>query len=264
VLEAQNGGTLLAAAGSLSSKRLAFGQLFRPSLVLLAWARGNDGVAHPGSLIRGQRVRGSARRLNGNVCFEPGGFRDGVDEFALYVYRGPQGIAAKQLLPPEYTPLYREWPWYRDAQAGAMWSEPYVDEGGGEIPMVTFSTPIRREGRRVGVVTANPSLEYFNALERAMQSSRLGGSAYAYVITKQGTVLRLPDARLRFPEPGSRLQPLAAPELQRVWSRILAGASGAEHGRDPRPVEPRSSCWHPWCLRAGLWSGRRAGLNLIA
>jgi len=167
------------------------------------------------------------------IAFEPGGFRDDVDEYALYVYRGPQGIAAKQLLPPEYTPLYREWPWYRDAQAGAMWSEPYVDEGGGEIPMVTFSTPIRREGRWVGVVTADLSLEYFNALERAMQGSRLGGSAYAYVITKQGTVLRHPDARLRFPERASRLKPPAEPDLLRVWSRILSGASGAERGRDP-------------------------------
>jgi serine/threonine protein kinase len=167
------------------------------------------------------------------VAFEPGGFRDGVDEFALYVYRGPQGIAVKQLLPPEYTPLYRQWPWYRDAQMSARWSEPYVDEGGGEIPMVTFSTPIRRDGRWIGVVTADLSLEYFNSLERAMQGSKLGGSAYAYVITAQGTVLRHPETRLRFPAPASQLPPPAAPELRRIWARILAGGTGTEHGRDP-------------------------------
>ena len=167
------------------------------------------------------------------IAFEPHAFRAGLPDFALYVYRSPNGIVAKQLLPPEYTPIYREWPWYRDALRGVSWSEPYVDKGGGDIPMVTFSTPFKREGRPAGVVTADLSLEYFSALERAMRTSQLGGSAYAYVITAQGTVLRHPKAKRCFPEPGAHVPPPADPALSRIWARILGGETGVEHGYDP-------------------------------
>ena len=167
------------------------------------------------------------------IAFERGAFRADIDDFSLYVYRGANGIAAKQLLPPEYAPIYREWPWYRDALAGARWSEPYVDDGGGDIPMVTFSTPIIRDGKPAGVVTADLSLEYFSALERAMHTSHLGGNAYVYVVTAQGRVLRHPDARLRFPEAASRLAPPSDPEQARIWSRIQGGEAGATRGRDP-------------------------------
>ncbi|HKU41210.1 MAG TPA: protein kinase [Polyangiales bacterium] len=167
------------------------------------------------------------------IAFEPQAFREGLENFALYVYRGPNGIVAKQLLPPDYEPVYREWPWYRDALHGERWSEPYVDKGGGDIPMVTFSTPVLRDGAPVGIVTADLSLQYFNALERAMRSSQLGGSAYAYVITARGAVLRHPDPQRCFPAPESLIAPPVEPEAARVWTRILNGEAGVQHGRDP-------------------------------
>ena len=167
------------------------------------------------------------------IAFEPHAFRSDIPDFALYVYRSPGGVIAKQLLPPEYTPIYRAWPWYRDALNGVAWSEPYVDEGGGDIPMVTFSTPFKRKGHAAGVVTADLSLEYFSALERAMRTSQLGGNAYAYVVTAQGTVLRHPKSKRSFPEPGSRVAPPSEPTLARVWARILGGETGVEHGFDP-------------------------------
>ena len=167
------------------------------------------------------------------IAFEPHAFRADIADYALYVYRSPTGVASKQLLPPDYTPIYREWPWYRDALKGSSWSEPYVDDGGGDIPMVTFSTPFQRNGKPAGVVTADLSLEYFSALERAMRTSKLGGSAYAYVITAQGTVLRHPKPKRCFPELGSHVAPPSEATLARIWTRILSGETGVVHGYDP-------------------------------
>src|SRR5206468_3483707 len=77
------------------------------------------------------------------------------EDFCLYLFRGLKEIEKKYLLPPSYMPLYREWDWYKKpiAEQRALWSEPYVDTGGGEIPMVTYSTPIRRGEQVVGVLT---------------------------------------------------------------------------------------------------------------
>jgi serine/threonine protein kinase len=167
------------------------------------------------------------------IAFEPKAFRADVRDFALYVYRGPSGITAKQLLLPAYTPIYREWPWYRDATQGSRWSEPYVDEGGGEIPMVTFSVPFRRDGQLTGIVTADLSLDYFHSLGESMRSSQFGGHSFAFVTTAHGTIVSHPDARLCFPAPGSTPAAPSAPADAQLWSHILAGETGAEHGRIP-------------------------------
>lgn len=71
--------------------------------------------------------------------------------FCFYMFRGKRGLETKQLLPPEYIPIYRHWDWYARASEGGTWSDPYVDEGGGEIPMVTFSMPFERRGPKAGV-----------------------------------------------------------------------------------------------------------------
>jgi hypothetical protein len=166
------------------------------------------------------------------IAFEPWQFRSDVQDFSLYVYRDPKGILAKQLLPPEYTPIYREWDWYKGAQRDGTWSEPYVDEGGGEIPMATFTMPFERQGKRAGVVTVDLSLDYFMALQHAMQDARMGGKSYALVTTGKGTFVSHPDARLRFPAPGSHAPFQSDPKAAALWSRVLGGELGRERGRD--------------------------------
>ena len=45
------------------------------------------------------------------------------------------------------------------------WSEPYIDVGGGEIPMTTYSVPIRdTDGRNAGVLTGDISLDWLTDL----------------------------------------------------------------------------------------------------
>jgi hypothetical protein len=186
------------------------------------------------------------------VAFEPGQFRQGVDDFALYVFRGPRGVEAKQLLPPEYTPLYREWDWYRTAPERGSWSAPYVDKGGGEIPMVTFSVAFQRGGRHGGVVTVDLSLDYFRALGASIEGTQFSRTSYAFVTTRDGTLVAHPDPDLRFPAPAARRQAPSDPGGAALWSRILGGESGAERGTDFVSGKPATLLFAP--VESAAWS----------
>lgn len=183
------------------------------------------------------------------VAFEPKQFHESVDEFCLYVFRNGASLGIKQLLPPEYTPIYREWDWYARATNSGVWSEPYVDSGGGEIPMVTFSMPFERGGRKAGVVTVDLSLEYFRALDRSMRHSNVAGDSYAFVVTKAGTIVSHPNPDFEFPAPGaSYLKQNPAP----AWSLIMSGQQGSTKGIDLATQRPAELLFAP--VATARWS----------
>jgi tRNA A-37 threonylcarbamoyl transferase component Bud32 len=186
------------------------------------------------------------------IAFEPGQFRRDVQDFSLYVYRDARGIQSKQLLPPEYTPIYREWDWYKGAAKSGSWSEPYVDEGGGDIPMVTFSMPFERQGQRAGVVTVDLSLDYFKALQAAMQEVRVSAASYIAVVTSKGTMVSHPDPELRFPAPKSKTQLPGDTKQAPLWGNILGGAQGSTRGIDPRSGKPAELLFAP--VASARWS----------
>ncbi len=64
------------------------------------------------------------------------------------------------LLPEDgYKPLYRDWFWYKNAKEGrAFWTEPFLDEGGANVPIITYSVPIHQHGVFVGVATMDVAL----------------------------------------------------------------------------------------------------------
>jgi hypothetical protein len=115
-------------------------------------------------------LREASGVLSMAVAFEPGVFveehgQPPSDAYCLFVMKTPSGdIESAYLLPPPrgaYEPLYREWSWYalpRRMNRG-MWSEPYVDEGGGGVAMITYSAPLRANGVFVGIVTCDVQLD---------------------------------------------------------------------------------------------------------
>ncbi len=133
------------------------------------------------------------------VAMEPFQWQADRKDFALYVYRSGQGLAAHQLVPPVYEPGYRQWDWYyaaKDAPKG-RWCEPYVDPCADRTPMVTFSAPIRRQGRFVGVVTADLAMDYFRGLRSSMEALDLGQRTYCFVLSSGGRILAPPRPRFR-------------------------------------------------------------------
>ena len=74
----------------------------------------------------------------------------------------------------DYDYTLPEWDWWhlpRDASTG-VWTEPYFDEGGGNIYMTTFSAPFYREGRFTGVATIDIPLEPLKQLISSLQGEQ--------------------------------------------------------------------------------------------
>jgi len=96
---------------------------------------------------------------------------------------GSSSIAFDFLHPPSYVPLYRDWEWYTAPKISgkATWSEAYVDEGGGNVPMITYSVPLAHEGVFAGVVTMDIQL----GQEDSVQAATLG-TASSLSVDRQG------------------------------------------------------------------------------
>jgi len=97
------------------------------------------------------------------IAFEPGVFT-GKDRFSPYVFRHESGLSAIDIA---FSYDYRapEVEWYvapRDS-GHSLWTEPYFDEGAGNIYMVTYSVPIVRDGRIIGVTTVDVDLSDMKA-----------------------------------------------------------------------------------------------------
>ena len=116
--------------------------------------------------------------------------------YAPYFHREGQEMKRVDLAADSYR--YWEKEWYTTAASSGQpqWSEPYFDEGGGDVLMVTYSVPVFRdeggERKLLGVVTADLATEW---LREVIEAEHLDGSAYAVVLSRKGYVLAHPDPR---------------------------------------------------------------------
>ena len=115
--------------------------------------------------------------------YEPYVFYKDREEFAPYIYRGDSAIEYKDLADFDY--YYFTWDWYTLPKGfnEPIWTEPYYDEGGGDIVMSTYSIPFYdRSGdmpKFKGVVTADLDLSW---LEDLMSSIKVYETGYAFII----------------------------------------------------------------------------------
>lgn len=164
-------------------------------------------------------------------------------DFALYLYRGPTGLVRKQLLPPDYQPHYRQWPWYRDVSesCSGRWTEPYTARGADGTPMVTYSAPLVRQGRFVGLVAVDLAMDYFQELRDGIDRLSLGSNAYFIVVSSDGVILSHPDDRYEFPGEYSRLDQLPLDDsfrrLRQRWTTEPKGSGRAIDFFSGEPAE---------------------------
>jgi len=207
------------------------------------WTEAQLENAVRGWLERDPRVFGMC------LAFEPDQFQRGTPDYALYVYRGPMGIAKKNLAPPALMPIYRDWDWYKLARARPVWSEPYEDDGGGDIAMVTYSAPILRADRFAGVVTADLALAFFQSLNQRLKRCEYGTACYSIIVSQHGAVIYHPNPAFRFPSKRSRLGDLGiAPEV----TAQLGGPAGTVRGIDPLTGQPADFLHAP--IEAAGWT----------
>jgi two-component system sensor histidine kinase/response regulator len=98
-----------------------------------------------------------------------------------------------------------KWEWYAGPKAtGAFYvTEPYFDEGGSEITMVTLSVPMYDAGSNfIGVATTDLGLDLLRTLvrntrlARAAESGRSGTNEYVFLVSRAGRIIVHPNEEL--------------------------------------------------------------------
>ncbi len=159
------------------------------------------------------------------VALEPKWSRGQPRGFAPYYYHHQNDILYKDLS-TAYD--YRAKPWYRQAAEShqVSWSEPYFDEGGGNVNMVTYSAPIYHQTDKelIGVITADITLDMLNSLARQLE---LGPHSFAYIVSRQGNIITHTNAT-RVMENIANLQKSEQdyPRLTQLIANMLQGKTG--------------------------------------
>ena len=112
---------------------------------------------------------------------------------APYVYRDESGsLQALSLATSEYDYPSKEW-FIKPLELGeGYWSEPYVDEGGGEMLMTTFSMPVRNvKGTKTAVITADISLQWLTEL---VGNLKVYPNAYCTMRSRDGNMMVSPPS----------------------------------------------------------------------
>jgi phosphoserine phosphatase RsbU/P len=98
----------------------------------------------------------SHQGIYGAAFAAPAGAKTGQEElFCPYVYRSRGKLIRVNLNDLKYN--YPEQHWFKQAQktGQAFWTEPYYDEGGGNIWMITYSLPLFENDKFSGVITTD-------------------------------------------------------------------------------------------------------------
>jgi sigma-B regulation protein RsbU (phosphoserine phosphatase) len=198
-------------------------------------------------------LAGAPRRPRGGDLLQdsaqPGGGVDGQTIeglFGPYVFRGggTDGRLRWLDLAARYDFTQPRWAWFAEpARTGeAGWTEPYLDEGGGNVPMVTFSAPIRRavpagarvageagaggaaEVRFAGVATVDVSLDALR--EEVLRQTPPGIDLW--VVSRSGRVILAPNAEDQLRESLSDLSAaFNSPEFDAFAKQVRSGEPGA-------------------------------------
>ena len=124
------------------------------------------------------------------VAFKPNYYEQYGRQYAPYSYRHNGKILDKQLGTKYYNYHMMEWYTMPMMWGRGHWSEPYYDEGGGEMMMSTFSMPIRdKNGKKVAVLTADVSLDW---LSKIINEEHTQASSLNLIISRTGKVMAGP------------------------------------------------------------------------
>ncbi len=160
---------------------------------------------------------------------------------APYVWRAAppdQGLMQGDLNAEGYQ--YDVWDWFtlpRDLER-MIWTEPYFDEGGGNVLMVTRSAPVwDADGKFTGVITSDVSLEW---LRDMLAQLPVGRSGYAFLISATGVFISHPAEELIMNESiFSLAEARECQDLRRIGQRMIKGETDFvffDGLKEPRPA----------------------------
>ncbi|MBQ6178191.1 MAG: SpoIIE family protein phosphatase [Bacteroidales bacterium] len=112
--------------------------------------------------------------------------------FAPYSYKDQNTgeILSRSLATEEYDYPSKEWFTKAIEADGGYWSEPYLDVGGGEVLMTTYSVPVRdSQGKVAAVLTADIALDW---LTNYVGGSKVYPDAFNLVVSREGEIMVSP------------------------------------------------------------------------
>jgi class 3 adenylate cyclase/HAMP domain-containing protein len=131
------------------------------------------------------------------VAYAPYAFNPHYQYFMPYFCRNGDGLKLQWLGSNSYQYFYLDWYEIPRELGRPIWSEPYFDEGAGNIIMSTFSVPFYRkaEGHRklAGIVGADISLMWLKDIVSAV---KIYQSGYAFLISQNGVFVTHPNQKL--------------------------------------------------------------------
>ena len=109
----------------------------------------------------------------------------------------------------------------------AVWSEPYYDEGAGDVMMSTYSVPLYKivngQKKFIGILTADISLDW---LQEYINSIKVFQTGYGFMISSNGTIVTHPDKRLIMNETiFSIADAQGSPQLRGIGHDMIQGKS---------------------------------------
>lgn len=160
------------------------------------------------------------------VAFEPDYYKSEGHYFSPYSYRDADGtICSKQLGSDTYDYHYMDWYQIPKLLNSPYWSEPYYDDGGGEMMMTTFSMPLYDgEGRLYAMLIADISLEWLTDLVGGIQAF---DKAYNLMVSRNASYIVHPNRELILNETiFSSTYGDTSESLKKLQSDILNGVPG--------------------------------------
>jgi len=162
------------------------------------------------------------------IAFEPYAYSKDKLCFAPYYCKSGGKLKFTYLGCESYK--YFLWDWYRISKEvnHAVWSEPYYDEGAGNIMMSTYAVPFYRtvSGKKqfMGVVTADISLSW---LKKTVSSIKIAQTGYGFLISKNGRFVTHPQTNLIMNETVfSVAKAKNNINLQKIGKEMTKGKSG--------------------------------------
>ena len=189
-----------------NARNLSFSNLYKIESILKSVEKAPQHIAYSlehSSLEKDELLKLTRQVVENNpdiygstIAFEPYKFDSKLEYFAPYFFKKDGKTKFTYIGGEDYK--YFSWDWYslpKEKQI-ALWTEPYFDEGAGDIIMSTYSAPFYKEiqGKRemFGVVTADISL---SQLTEMVSSMKVTTSGYAFLISKNGTFITHPQEK---------------------------------------------------------------------
>ncbi|QLA20758.1 SpoIIE family protein phosphatase [Desulfolutivibrio sulfoxidireducens] len=160
------------------------------------------------------------------VAFEPYAFDRRTRFFAPYFFKDKDGLGFTMLGGDDYDYFLLDWYLIPRELNRPMWSEPYFDEGGGNVLMTTLSVPFHRGDSKTfaGVVTADISLDWLKAMVAKIS---VYNSGYAFLVSKNGVFVAHPEKRYLMRESiFSLAESLNSPTLREIGRAMVQGKEG--------------------------------------